>query len=108
MLTHELSRNDKGKRVALPGNIEYPKDSSDWAGVKTMAPEGAILSFAFASLARPDGFLGGARSPAEDLCDRVFFRLVAEFTRMGGLGRDVGVFGVSVFFRKPPAILPST
>ena len=47
VLDHQLSRIELGRRVALPGNIEDPKDSCDRVGVKTMAPEGAILSLAF-------------------------------------------------------------
>ena len=46
MLAHQLSCTDIHGGKALPGSIGDPKDSCDWAGVKTMAPEGAILSLA--------------------------------------------------------------
>lgn len=95
MLAHQLSCIDIHRRKALPGSIEDPKDSCDWAGVKTMAPEGASLSLAldivevrgwmsFRAWSRPDGLLAGARSPADDLCERLFVLLV---------GRLIGVAG---------------
>lgn len=47
VLDHQRSHIDGRRREALPGNVEDPKDSWDSTGVKTMAPEGAILSLVF-------------------------------------------------------------
>ena len=95
MLAHQLSCIDIHGRKALPGSIGDPKDSCDWAGVKTMAPEGAILSLAldsvevrgwmsFRAWSRPDALVAGATSPAEDMNERLFVLLVVRLIGVAG------------------------
>ena len=45
--------------------------------------------------------------PVEDLCDKVFFLLIAELMSVNGCGREVGVSGYSSFFTEARLNLPS-
>ena len=47
MPAHQLFHINGCRRSVVPGNNEDPKDSWDRVGVKTIAPEGAILSVDF-------------------------------------------------------------
>ena len=47
MIAHQLFHMNVCRRSVVPGNTEDPKDSCDRVGVKTIAPEGAILSLDF-------------------------------------------------------------